>query len=43
VCREVADRIRANVVVFEDSAHNPQLEEPEAFNRFLREVWGSVA
>jgi pimeloyl-ACP methyl ester carboxylesterase len=43
----VSDRIAqqidaAPVVVFEQSAHNPQLQEPEAFNALLRETWAVV-
>jgi pimeloyl-ACP methyl ester carboxylesterase len=41
VCRVLAERIGARVIVFDRSAHNPQLEEPEALNRLLREVWAS--
>lgn len=41
VCRVIADRIGARVVLFKQSSHNPQLQEPQAFNRLLREVWGS--
>lgn len=43
VCRVIAEGIGARVVVFERSTHNPQLQEPDAFNRLLRDVWGSVA
>ncbi len=42
VCQVVAERIRARVVVFEGSAHNPQLQEPERFNELLRDVWGAA-
>jgi pimeloyl-ACP methyl ester carboxylesterase len=42
VCETVAERIDGRVVVFEDSSHNPRLQEPERFNRFLREVWDSA-
>jgi uncharacterized membrane-anchored protein len=39
VCRSLADGIGAQFVVFERSMHAPQIEEPEAFNRLLRELW----
>jgi pimeloyl-ACP methyl ester carboxylesterase len=39
VCRHLADGIGARLVVFERSTHTPQLEEPEAFNQLLRELW----
>jgi pimeloyl-ACP methyl ester carboxylesterase len=39
VCRRLADGIGAQLVVFERSMHTPQIEEPEAFNRLLRELW----
>jgi pimeloyl-ACP methyl ester carboxylesterase len=39
VCRRLADGIGARLVVFERSMHTPQIEEPEAFNRLLRELW----
>jgi pimeloyl-ACP methyl ester carboxylesterase len=39
VCRRLADGIGARLVVFERSTHTPQLEEPEEFNRLLRELW----
>ncbi len=42
VCRVLAERIGANIVVFEDSMHSPQLEEPEPFNGMLRDLWSSV-
>lgn len=41
-CDVIADQIGAKVVVFERSTHNPQLEEPEAFNRMLRDLWAEV-
>jgi pimeloyl-ACP methyl ester carboxylesterase len=41
VCRVLAERIGGKVVVFDRSAHNPQREEPEAFNRLLRELWAA--
>lgn len=44
--RSVASRlaacIDARLVEFERSAHNPQLEEPDAFNTLLREAWRSA-
>ena len=39
VCRRLADGTGARFVVFERSMHTPQIEEPEAFNRLLRELW----
>jgi pimeloyl-ACP methyl ester carboxylesterase len=39
VCRAICDRIGGRLVVFERSSHNPQLQEPQAFNQLLREVW----
>jgi len=39
VCRTLSDGIGARFVVFERSMHTPQIEEPEAFNRLLRELW----
>jgi pimeloyl-ACP methyl ester carboxylesterase len=36
---EIADRIGAEVVLFDFSAHNPQLEEPVAFNERLLQTW----
>jgi pimeloyl-ACP methyl ester carboxylesterase len=36
---EVAERIGAEVAFFEFSAHNPQLEEPVAFNKGLLQTW----
>jgi pimeloyl-ACP methyl ester carboxylesterase len=36
---EVADRVGADVAVFDFSAHNPQLEEPLAFNERLVQTW----
>jgi pimeloyl-ACP methyl ester carboxylesterase len=39
VCRSLSDGIGARLVVFERSMHTPQIEEPEAFNRLLRELW----
>jgi pimeloyl-ACP methyl ester carboxylesterase len=41
VCQSLADGIGARLVVFERSMHTPQIEEPEAFNRLLRELWRS--
>ena len=41
VCRTLAEAIGARLVVFERSLHTPQIEEPEAFNRLLREHWRS--
>lgn len=42
VCEAIAQAIGGTIVVFEDSAHNPQIEEAERFNTFLRSVWSSV-
>lgn len=42
VCEAIADRIGARIVVFEDSTHNPQRQEPEAFNELLLELWRSA-
>ena len=39
VCRVVAARVGARLVTFERSTHNPQLEEPQAFNHLLQELW----
>jgi pimeloyl-ACP methyl ester carboxylesterase len=39
VCRRLADGTAGRFVVFERSTHTPQIEEPEAFNRLLRELW----
>jgi pimeloyl-ACP methyl ester carboxylesterase len=39
VCRAIGDRIGGRLVVFERSSHNPQLQEPQAFNQLLRDVW----
>jgi len=39
VSRVIAERIGARVSVFEQSSHNPQLQEPDAFNRLLRKLW----
>ena len=35
----LADRIEGRLVVFDRSAHNPQIEEPAAFNELLRDIW----
>jgi pimeloyl-ACP methyl ester carboxylesterase len=39
VCQVIADQIGARVAVFEQSGHNPQLQEPQAFNQLLRATW----
>lgn len=39
VCETIAERIGARLVVFEQSTHNPQLQEPEEFNNLLRTIW----
>jgi len=36
-----ARRSLAELVVFEASAHNPQMEEPERFNDLLRRIWSA--
>jgi pimeloyl-ACP methyl ester carboxylesterase len=36
---EVADRVGAEVAIFDFSSHNPQLEEPVAFNERLLQTW----
>ncbi len=38
VCDVIAERTGAERVVFPGAAHNPQLEQPEAFNRRLRDL-----
>jgi pimeloyl-ACP methyl ester carboxylesterase len=43
ICQVLSKRIGARSVVFDRSSHNPQLQEPEAFNQLLREVWGQQA
>jgi pimeloyl-ACP methyl ester carboxylesterase len=40
-CEAIAEGIGARLAVFEESRHNPQIEEPERFNTLLRDVWGS--
>ncbi|MBI3998594.1 MAG: alpha/beta hydrolase [Armatimonadetes bacterium] len=42
VCEIMAEAINASVVVFNDSAHNPQMEEAERFNALLQQVWQSA-
>lgn len=42
VCEVIAQTIGGRVVAFKDSAHNPQMEEAEQFNTFLRGVWRSA-
>lgn len=39
VVNRLAARVGADVAVFPRSAHNPQLEEPDAFNQLLRSTW----
>ncbi|MGO9822883.1 MAG: alpha/beta fold hydrolase [Solirubrobacteraceae bacterium] len=39
ICDALSRRIDARLVVFEQSCHNPQIEEPERFNRLLQDVW----
>ncbi len=43
VCEAIARAIGAEMVVFSDSAHNPQMEEPEKFNDLLRRTWARTA
>ena len=43
ICQSLAERIAAELVVFERSCHNPQIEEHEAFNRLLRDLWSDQA
>lgn len=42
VGRDLAGRIEAEVVVFEQSAHNPQIEEAVAFNQRLLTTWSNT-
>ena len=42
VCEVIAKAIGGRIVVFQESGHNPQTEEPERFNSFLRDVWSSA-
>ena len=42
ICRELQTRLGATLVEFENSAHNPQLQEPHRFNQLLRTFWGSL-
>jgi len=42
VGRDLAERIDAEVIVFERSAHSPQIEEAEAFNQRLLTTWSSA-
>lgn len=39
VADTVAARIGAEVVVFDRSTHNPQLQQPDDFNAMLRRLW----
>jgi pimeloyl-ACP methyl ester carboxylesterase len=39
VCHAIVTATVAREVVFSGSTHNPQIEEPGAFNALLREVW----
>jgi len=39
ICKALTDRINAKLVVFEQSCHNPQIEEHQAFNQLLRNLW----
>ncbi|HEX3265753.1 MAG TPA: alpha/beta hydrolase [Candidatus Limnocylindrales bacterium] len=40
--RIVARRTGAALMEFDGSTHAPQLEEPERFNRFLRDLWDAA-
>ncbi len=42
VCRSIAEATGADVERFPDSTHNPQSEEPAAFNALLRRVWDAA-
>ena len=37
-----ARRSGAELVVFESSAHDPQMEEPDRFNDLLRRIWSGA-
>ncbi|MFN2462480.1 MAG: alpha/beta fold hydrolase [Candidatus Dormibacteria bacterium] len=39
ICCVLAEQIGARLVVFEGSSHNPQLQEPVAFNELLLDAW----
>ena len=39
VAETVAARIGADLVVFDRSTHNPQLQQPDEFNDLLRRLW----
>lgn len=43
ICDLLAERIGAERVVFENAAHNPQLEVPQEFNARLRAFWASAS
>ncbi|MBI2238788.1 MAG: alpha/beta fold hydrolase [Actinobacteria bacterium] len=43
VCDVIAERTGAERVVFPGAAHNPQLEQPEALNRRLRDLLGKAS
>jgi pimeloyl-ACP methyl ester carboxylesterase len=38
-CAALADAIGGRLATFDGSGHNPQLEEPDAFNQALLELW----
>ena len=42
ICRTLHREMGGQLVEFEGSAHNPQLEEPARFNRMLRTLWDST-
>ena len=42
VCRAIAERAGGEIERFEASTHNPQSEEPEAFNALLRRLWDAA-
>lgn len=43
VCRSLQAEIGGELVEFEDSAHNPQIEESARFNDLLRAFWASTS
>lgn len=42
ICAALAELIRARRFTFARSGHNPQIDQPHEFNRFLRGVWASA-
>jgi pimeloyl-ACP methyl ester carboxylesterase len=43
VCEILSEGIGGELVIFEASQHNPQLEEAGRFNALLRRVWAARA